>query len=779
MLLPTVLLALQVAQGQPVYNGRQHALEVHIPRIDTAATIDGLLDEPVWSRAALLTGFSQYMPADGQPAQDSTEVLVWYAPHGIYFGIRAYEMHGPVNATLADRDRIDTDDYVQILLDTFNDRRRALVLGVNPLGVQADGIRTEGSYAAAGGPAAGGHFENVDMNPDFVFDSKGRVTDFGYEVEVYIPFKSIRYQSTDPQTWAINILRTVQHSGYQDSWVPARRANASFLAQSGTLVGLTGLKRGLVLDVNPFATGKAIGAPDSTTGGWRYDTSPEFGFNARWGMTTNLTLDGTVNPDFSQVEADVGQVTVNERFAVYYPEKRPFFLEGIEQFDTPNQLIYMRRIQAPITGAKLAGKTGRVNIGLLTAVDDKPYSATGTDYPAYALARLRTDIGQNSSIGATYTGKLDGDNYNHVASADIHLVFAKLYFFEAQIADAFTRTGGVSRAGPLWELTADRTGRYWGFHYTLKGIHPDFDAQSGFVPRTGIVNPTFMNRFTEYGARGSLLENWTMFLRVDGIWDYHEFFDGKAPLETNVGANNFFTLRGGWSLGVSPSWNTSAFDPTFYSQYYVATPSGTATDTVSFTVPGRVNGVYAVTASASTPQFPSFAASVSTTVGKDIAYYEPSRANSLGFSATLTWRPTDKLRTELRYTHSQLNRERDGTRYSTANIPRVKIEYQVARPLFIRFVGQYDAQTRDALRDPRTDQPILLRDPTTGTYTAAGRTVQNDLRVDFLLSYRPTPGTVVFFGYGSSYTETDAFRFSDVRRVTDGFFAKVSYLLRM
>ena len=780
MLLAALLAVLQVPQGPTglTYHGRRGELDVAIPRIEADAVIDGVLDDAVWRQAAVLTGFSQYMPVDGVPAADSTEVLAWYAPHGIYFGIRAFEPHGNVNATLADRDRIDTDDYVQILLDTFNDRRRALVFGVNPLGVQADGIRSEGSMSAAGGRSATGRFENVDMNPDFVYESKGRVTDFGYEVEMFIPFKSLRFQSGEPQDWAINVIRRVQHSGYEDTWVPARRANASFLTQSGTLRGLQGLRRGLVLDLNPFATGRLDGAP-ATDGGWSYDATPEIGANVRWGITSNLTLDGTVNPDFSQVEADVGVITVNERFAVYYPEKRPFFLEGLEQFDTPNQLIYMRRIAEPVGGAKLTGKIGSTNVGFLSAVDARAYSASGADSPIYNLVRLRHDLGANSTAGFSYTDKIDGDDYNRVASADAHMVFAKLYFIEVQVAGAFTRTDGENRFGPLWQITADRTGRSWGFNYSLKGIHPDFETQSGFVPRAGIVEPRITNRISTYGRPGALLESFTTFIMMGGTWGYDQFFDLDAPLETSVRANNRFTLRGGWTPSVTPTWQTAAFDPDFYSDYYVASTSGGVTDTIPFAVPGRVNDAVALSLGVATPQFPLFSASVGVDLGKDIAYFEPSRASALGFNTSVTLRPTEQLRVELRYAYARLDRERDGSRLSTAHIPRVKLEYQVSRPLFLRLVGQYTSQARDALRDPRTDQPILFYDSDTDSYETSTTTTTNDLRLDVLLSFRPTPGTVLFLGYGSSLTEADRFRFRDLERVADGFFAKVSYLFRM
>ena len=760
-----------------MHHGRLGDLTVAIPRIEATAVIDGTLAEAPWRRAAVLTGFSQYMPVDGVPATDSTEVLVWYAPEGIYFGVRAFEPHGVVNATLADRDKIETDDYVQILLDTYNDRRRAFVFGVNPLGVQADGIRSEGSMGAAGGRSASGRFENVDMNPDFVYESAGRVTDVGYEIEMFIPFKSIRYQASEPQDWAVNVIRKIQHSGYEDSWVPARRANASFLAQSGTLEGLQGIERGRLLDINPFATGRLDGARGSD--GWTYDATPEIGVNGRWGITPNLTLDGTVNPDFSQVEADVGVITVNERFAVFIPEKRPFFLEGIEQFDTPNQLIYMRRIQEPLGGAKLSGKVGSLNVGFLSTLDATQHSVSGDDNPFYNLLRIRSDLGENSTAGIGYTDKIDGDDYNRVASADARLVFAKLYFIEAQLAGAFTRTDGESRFGPLWEVTADRTGRHWGFHYTLRGIDPDFESQSGFVPRTGIVEPTFINRLTAYGKPGALLENVNTFIWLSGVWDYDEFFDLSAPLETTVRPSMSFTLRGNWRPSLTPSWRTVAFEPEFYADYHVETSSGGVIDTVPFVVPGRLNDIIALSVGLQTPEFRRFAASVSVEFGKDVAFFEPAPANAVKLNTTLTWRPTDQIRAELRHQYARLNRERDGTRYSTANIPRLKLEYQLSRPIFVRLVGQYTSQERDALRDPRTDDAILLRDPATGELRRADAQTTNDLRIDLLFSFRPTPGTVLFLGYGTSLTESDAFSFDDLERVSDGFFLKASYLFRM
>ena len=772
MILP-LLLALQ-AQSGPVHHGRAGDLAVTVPRVERAeAVVDGALDEPVWRRAAVLTGFSQYRPVDGRPAEDSTEVLVWYAPDAIWFGIRAVESHGPVRATLADRDRIDSEDHVQILLDTFDDRRRAYVIGVNPLGVQGDGIRTEGSAGSAGGGGSDGRFENVDMNPDFVFDSRGRVHHWGYEIEIRIPFKSLRFPGTDPQRWALNVIRKVQHSGYEDTWTPAVRANASFLTQSGTLEGLEDLQRGLVLDLNPFATARADGFRNSA-GAWEYDAEPEVGANATWGVTTNLTLDATVNPDFSQVEADVGQVTVNERFAVFFPEKRPFFLEGIELFNTPEQLIYTRRIVNPIAGAKLTGKISGTNVAVLSSVDAKSASADGEHHPVVTMARVRRDIGAQSTAGLSYTDRIVGSDWNRVGAADVRLIFGRMYYFEAFAGGSLTRHAGATDFGPIWKLTVDRTGRSWGFHYSLGGIHPDFQAQSGFVRRTGIVTPFIANRLTFYGAPGATLENWTGFFSFNGTWDYDTFFELGSPLETAVGHTSFFTLRGGWSARIEPRWETVAFDPAFYSGWQVETGA----DTVPFRVPGRLTDLVAVGVSASTPRFTTFSGSVSAGIGRSAAFFEPAPARELRASASLDWRPTDQLRVDAQYNWLALHRVRDGTRLSVAHIPRLKVEYQLSRPLFIRVVGQYDIQERDALRDPATDQPLLLP-ADDGGLTSATAVTTNDLRIDWLFSYRPVPGTVLFAGYGSSLTETGAFRFEDLRRVRDGFFLKVSWLFRV
>src|SRR5690348_9450269 len=443
MLLPLLLL-LGETDPASVYNGRDGRLDVRPPRLESEITVDGALDEPAWAEAALLTGFSQFAPVDGVPAADSTEVLVWYSATAIHFGIRAFESHGEVHATLADRDHIDADDNVQILLGTFDDGRQASMFAVNPFGVQSDGALVEtGAVSGNGFNNAVVQRETADLSPDFVFESKGRLTEYGYEVEVRIPFKSLRFQPAREQRWGINITRQVQHSGAEDSWAPARRASASFLGQSGHLVGLADLRRGLVLELNPSVTSKTTGAPGAN--GWDYSGGgPELGGTVRWGITNNLNLNGTANPDFSQVESDAGQFQFDPRNELFFSEKRPFFLDGIEQFTTPNSLIYTRRIVQPVAAAKLTGKGLGTDIALLSAVDDPGVSPSGTDHPIYNLLRLQRDVGAQSRLGVVYTDRMVGSDYNRVAGVDARLLFGELYTVQLQLAGSRTRSAGVT-----------------------------------------------------------------------------------------------------------------------------------------------------------------------------------------------------------------------------------------------------------------------------------------------------------------------------------------------
>jgi hypothetical protein len=731
---------------------------VRIPRLETDIELTGSLDAPAWGHAARLDGFKQYRPVDSRPAEDSTVVLVWYSPTAIYFGILAYDRDpGSVHATSADRDNLASEDEVMVYLDTFNDRRRAYFFGSNPLGVQDDGVRSEGGFSASSFTSG-----TIDRNPDFQYQTKGHRTEFGYVVEMRIPFKSLRYGGGDEQTWGINIDRVTQRTGYEDTWTDVRRASESFLAQAGTITGIHGIHRGVVAEVQPEVTGQLPGTRLSDGSFTRGNLHPELGGNVRLGFT-NMTFDGTINPDFSQVESDAGLVTINQRFALFYPERRPFFLEGIELFASPNNLVYTRTISNPAGGAKLTGKFGSWTVAHLTAVDQE----TGAPDALASITRVRRDIGSNSVAGVTVTDREQNGAFNRVASIDARILFGGVYYLQAQLAGAATRDSatGVARTAPLWDIEYDRTGRAWGFNYKVTGIDSNFTAQNGFVPRTGVVMAHAFNRFSWYGARNSLFEQVTVYGGFPQVWRYNEFLS-RRPIEGDGDFNWSLRLRGGWNVSGSVVDAYARFDPANYSQYGVI---GTGTP---FVPPGGVFDAWSGSYTVATPLFQHYEASVGVVGGATPIYPEAARGSAVNVNASITIRPAHAVRVFGTLTYSQLRRARDGSEFARTIIPRLKIEVQPTRALFFRVVAQYRSQRQAALLDATTGLPLGVN----GVPVASTQT--DSLRIDWLASYQPHPGTVVFLGYGSTADSDRPLSFQSFRREEDAFFVKVAYLFR-
>lgn len=772
--------ALAADEAGAVHSGLDRQLQVRPPRVETDVVIDGVLDEPVWTDAARLTGFSRYAPVDGGAADRTTEVLVWYSPTAIHFGVRATAGADGVQATLADRDRIDADDHVQFFLSTFADGRQAFVFAVNPFGVQMDGSLVEGLRGGGGfGGLAVGR-EEVDRSPDFVFQSRGTVTDTGFVVELRIPFKSLRYQSAAEQRWGVHVTRVSPRAGVEDSWAPARREGASFLSQAGFLEGLHDLRRGLVLDLNPIATARVDGAP--ATAGWGYDTArPDLGMNVRWGVTQTMTLNATVNPDFSQVEADAGQFQFDPRQALFFPDKRPFFLDGIEQYATPNNLIYTRRVVAPLAAAKLTGRlTPSTSVAYLSAVDDASTSFTGADHPLFNILRAQKDLGTSSKLGLVYTDRIDGARSNRVLGVDTRLVWQEIYSLLLQGAASHTETGTTSDTSPLWQATFNRAGRHYGLRAQARGIDPKFEAQSGFINRRGIAAFNVTNQWTTLGAPGGWFQRFSSDIVIDGQWVYDDLMAGRPSQDRKLHFNQNLTLNGGWRVGGSVLVESFGYDETLYRDYVVARPAGDgSTRFEPYVGTSRLPNLDYVI-SADTPTRRGFNGSLFLLWGRDENFFEWSSADIVFLNASGTWRPTEQLRLEGRYQLQSYQRRSDGSYAGIRRIPRLRVEYQVTRPIFVRLIAEQDGNFQDTLRDDsRTNLPVFIRTAT--GYAPALRTSSRRLRLDWLFSYQPTPGTVFFAGYGSSLRldDEDARRPRSYRRTQDGFFAKLSYLIRL
>ncbi|MCA0377596.1 MAG: carbohydrate binding family 9 domain-containing protein [Gemmatimonadetes bacterium] len=767
-----------------VYHGRSGATAVPLPRQDGAIVVDGVLDEAAWANAALLTGFSQFFPADGVAARDSTEVLVWYSGSTLHVGIRAYAAPGSVRATLADRDRISQDDNIQLFLGTYNDSRQALVFAVNPFGIQSDGVITETGAASSSGfgaSSARGR-ETPDLAPDYVWKSKGRLTPTGFEVEIAIPFKSLRYRAVDVHTWQLNVIRTVQATGHEETWSPARRASASFLAQSGTLTGLTNLQRGVTVDLIPTLTSSAVGGVGATPQSWRYQTAdPELGGSLRWGMTSNLTLAATANPDFSQVEADATQYSIDPRAAVFFAERRPFFLESQEQFTTPNRLIYTRRITQPTFATKLTGKHGGFDIGVLSAIDGDAGSRTGEDAPRYNILRLQRDVAKQSRLGLVYTDKVDGQAWNRVVGLDGRLV-SGVYSVQAQGAASFTGGTGSTAAAvgkPLWDLSLLRNGRAFYARYAFNAISTGFDAQSGFIARAGVANISATHRWNRFGARGARVELFSPEVFMLARYRYDDLVNRRAAQDVQLHLRTNTRFRGGWQVGAQVLREEFGYDPGLYANYvYLQPRPAGGVDTVRYTGTKRLPNLDWVLSFA-TPELRHLSYNGSVVWGKDENFQEWSSANVVIINQTLTLRPTEQIRAQATWVYERFARRSDGTLVQLRNTPRLRLEYQLTRQVFFRTIAEYATFEQDSLRDDsRTNLPVYVR-------TAAGTLVRQSAfertraRIDVLFQYLPTPGTVFYVGYGDALGADQPVGSSNLRRTRDVFFAKLSWLFRL
>ena len=357
-------------------------------RTDAPPRIDGLLDDAVWQRAIRLTEFVQIRPVDGAPATEATEVWVAYDGGNIYFAMHAHYTDPSIaRANRVDRDQTRSDDTISVYFDTFLDQQRAYVFSVNGYGVQADSLLSGrggggggrggggpggGGFRGGGGPGGGG-VPRGDSSWNALFDSAGTLVADGWTAEIAIPFKSLRYPSSDSHRWGFQVVRSIGGKDETVAWSPMARGN-TFMSQMGLLDGLSGLSTSRNLEFLPTFTAVQVGRLDTTTGGFGEENQPEGALNVKYGITSNLTLDFTYNPDFSQIESDRPQIEVNQRFPLFFPELRPFFLEGQEIFQTrgPANLLHTRTIVDPRYGGKVTGKVGKTTVGLLFANDEAP-----------------------------------------------------------------------------------------------------------------------------------------------------------------------------------------------------------------------------------------------------------------------------------------------------------------------------------------------------------------------------------------------------------------------
>ncbi|MGD2070824.1 MAG: DUF5916 domain-containing protein, partial [Gemmatimonadota bacterium] len=550
------------------------------------------------------------------------------------------------------------------------------------------------------------------------------------------------------------------------------------------------LDPGLFLEVNPVATGKRISEYDEDVDALVHQGfEEEFGLNVTYGLTSNLTLDGTVNPDFSQVEADAGQIAVNERFALFFPEKRPFFLEGTEIFSLPKQLIYTRSIVDPIGGAKLTGKVGSLNVGYLGAVDRVDEGADAV----VNIVRARQDVGRSSTLGALYTDRTrSAEDFNRMGGLDARFVLGQRYTLTLLGAASWTDVtpDDEDEEGPFGAdagvvdgtyLVAglERAGRTFSFSTEVEDAAPSFRAGSGFLRRIGDTQAQARVGLNHYAAPGGLLERLGATVESRAYWDHDDFWAGRGLKEAQVELGGRISLTNNTTFFVN--WTRSVFDydAAAYEGLYVLPEAG---EPVPFRPDqdlfggldgyrlflwvnrwNKVRGNVRV----EWQEGPIFDRGLGVPV-------EPGESFSTQVSLDLF--PTDHLQGEIGLRHEAIDRSGDGSRYSTATIPRIRAQYQFNRALFLRTILEYSAQEREAPLDPVTGEP-LAGDCDSECEVREGSDA-NDFHVEGLLAFEPSPGTVFFLGYTRDMEEDEPFRFSGVEPRGQGLFIKVSYRFR-
>lgn len=747
---------------EPAHTGAEPSI-LTIPRLSHPPLLENFLSMKPEGEIELemvsVTDFVQRDPHDGSPASEPTVAYLGYDQKNLYVIFVCFDDPGKVRARLSRREDVYDDDQVEVMLDTFHDKRRAYMFQSTPLGVQWDAMWTEQPFDETSG--------NIDTSFDTVWDSRGQVTDKGYVVKIAIPFRSLRFPNQQKQTWGIILYRGITRKGEDSFWPHISMAEDGRLNRAAQLQGMEGISPGENMQLIPYTILRSSRALDD-----RDPLNPHFsepalagqiGMDGKFILHNDFVLDVTANPDFSQVETDDPQITENQRFAVYFPEKRPFFQENADFFRTPIDLFFTRNIEDPSGGIRLTGKVGGYSMGILSSDDRAPGLSVVPDDPLagsrayFTIARVKKDILQQSSVGLIYTDReypIDGE-FNRIGGIDSHLKFSPTWTGNFQAVASSTRNAdGSYQAGPAYKAEFQRNGEHLTFDGIYNDVSPGFISEPGFVNRTdlrenkNIVEYRFRLRSSWLTAWGAgVLARWAWAhdgLRLDTQYEplfllemraqsylyfypYDEIHERLRPSDSPALSQNQDFHEHNSGISFSNSYFTKV---TVGGSFYwgdglnIVTPTGIA----------------------------------------------PVLASTDTGSGTLSIRPIKPLKIENTYLLERLRDRETGQAVFNNHILQSKWNWQFTRDLSFRAIMQYDATLAN---------PIYTSLQTTKQWNG-----------DFLLTYLVHPGTAVYIGYNSDLQNLN--RNLDVDPVTglinrattgyinDGrqFFIKLSYLFQ-
>jgi len=696
----------------------------------TPPEIDGVLEEEIWQKSKGFTGFKTYIPDFEKPQRETTIAHIAYDNENIYFAFRCSDREpDKIKTSISARDRIRPDDWVCINLDSNNDQQVLYTFYVNPSGIQMDARHV--------GPAG-------DPGVDLVWESAGTINEEGYIVEIRIPFKSLRYSRNEPVQMGVILERRISRYSSQATF-PALDPSMGFeFLLHNMKMNFYGIEHYTLFEVLPAVTY----SNRKTAQGGELQTDRDRGelsLTSKLGISSDLILDFTYNPDFSHVEADAGQVEENQRYALYYSEKRPFFLEGNEHYEIAGRdggnllrsIVHTRQIVDPETGIKLTGKIGsRNHCAAMYALDKLPDEDADITarHAHFSILRYKRSFSEDNYLGIFYTGREAQENYNRIAGTDGKIRLGKSSFIGYHGVASYTRdsTDEDSTNGDSTEekqnpehavgVTYNYGTRDSDLNLGIHDITENFQTKTGYVTRTGITRARIFYGPNYYPSQG--------FIKKFG-----PLFSGTVTRDRPSSLNEYAVRPGVQIVMLKDTHVSSYYD--FSSEVYVNRKF-------------RTDGL---SIEASSQIFKQLSVNLHYFGGKKIRYVEEAyqaRGNTLTFQTV--FQPTDHFRLELNYTYSDLFRDDDGAKVFKYHITRSKNTYQINKYLFLRAIVEYDSYNRDLVSD-------------------------------FLASFTYIPGTVIHVGYGSMYEKTrwngrEYIENNEFLETKRGFFFKTSYLWR-
>ncbi|HPG38680.1 MAG TPA: DUF5916 domain-containing protein [bacterium] len=711
-----------------------------VPKINATAKIDAIFDEPFWQDAVVVDANIEVRPGENIPAPVRAEALLVYNDNYIYVGFRCFDPEpDKIRAHFTDRDDLWSDDWILILFDTFNDNRRTYDFACNPFGIQADMIESDGGD--------GGSW-------DAIWDSHGRITDEGWVVEMAIPFSALNFQRTEgDQMWGFDVVRSYPRNiRHHIGAFPRDRNNNCYMCQALKLIGFAGATPGRDLEFDPTlsALSSAQREDDIHTPMHQDKTKLDPGITARWSVTPNITLGSTINPDFSQVEADVQQLDINRRFAIYYPEKRPFFLEGADFFESELPVVYTRTLADPRAGVKLTGKEGKNTIGFYTAQDEMTNllfpgsegsnSGTLEQRNMSSVFRYKRDLFSSSNIGVIVTDREGDDYHNRLGGVDGLFKFTQKDQVRFQVLKSNTIypqsiSEEYEQPNDAFEGTATHTyinhnTRDYNVYALYRQVSPGFRGDLGFMSQAGY-------RYSEIG--GTIKKqrdpgSWFTWLSLYGSYDFRRDYFYR-PLHQALTSNFQYQgpLQSYLTLYVEHGkdhYEGKEFRANFFNCWSEMQPAGF----LYLSFEGRI--------------------------GDQVDYDNCRPGKILQLDPGIELKCGLHFKIKIDQSWERLNV--DHARLYTANISRLRFVYQFNKRTFVRTIFQYRVYNRNI--DMYTDIDDGFEAKEKKLFTQA------------LFSYKINPQTVLFLGYSDNYWGNQVY---SITQTDHTFFAKLGYAWRI